>query len=197
MSEHEHQFGHPFRVTKANTKRCAECHRLAQRERYRRNAAGPDWDGTWDNAARREARKATACSEGHAYVEGSYIWTTDKRGPWRRCTLCNRSDQREAYQRRMAEEQDYAVWHMLHNHNKRARRIGDPNRLTVEDTMWLWETYGTACLACGSPDDPTLDHVVPVSAGGLNVRDNLQPLCRACNASKGAKTVDHRGRLAS
>jgi len=32
------------------------------------------------------------------------------------------------------------------------------------------------------------DHIVPLAAGGPNVADNLQLLCRPCNRSKGAKT---------
>lgn len=29
------------------------------------------------------------------------------------------------------------------------------------------------------------DHIVPLSAGGANLLTNGQPLCRACNATKG------------
>lgn len=192
MDEHEAQFGHAYRTTKGNSKRCAECHRLTERRRYRSKAAGPDWDGTWDPAARLIARRKPVCANGHEFVEGSFIWTADKRGPWRRCLQCNRDDLRSAYHRRMAEEQDYAVRNMLNNHNVRARKFGDSNQLTVEDAMWLWDTLGVLCLACGSADEPTLDHVIPTSVGGLNVADNLQPLCKPCNNRKYNKTIDYR-----
>ena len=33
-----------------------------------------------------------------------------------------------------------------------------------------------------------IDHIVPVSKGGLTTEDNLQTLCWRCNRSKGAKT---------
>jgi len=44
---------------------------------------------------------------------------------------------------------------------------------------------GMPCVVCGAPSD-TLDHIVPVAQGGTNHASNLQPMCRPCNASKGA-----------
>jgi len=33
------------------------------------------------------------------------------------------------------------------------------------------------------------DHIVPLEAGGSHTLDNLLPVCRHCNASKGAKPL--------
>jgi 5-methylcytosine-specific restriction endonuclease McrA len=63
--------------------------------------------------------------------------------------------------------------------------------LTAADWQLVLETYGSACLACGKPE-VTIDHVLPVSKGGANTIDNVQPLCRWCNTSKGTKTIDYR-----
>jgi predicted restriction endonuclease len=52
---------------------------------------------------------------------------------------------------------------------------------------------GCACKICGVSvsNEPTLlleiDHIVPISRGGLSVEENLQCLCWKCNRSKGAK----------
>jgi hypothetical protein len=52
-----------------------------------------------------------------------------------------------------------------------------------------------SCLQCGvsTAAEPHLllevDHVIPVSKGGLSTPDNLQTLCWRCNRSKGAKLV--------
>jgi len=48
------------------------------------------------------------------------------------------------------------------------------------------------CLACGTSENLTMDHIKPRSMGGLNDIDNLQTLCQHCNLSKGAKEVDYR-----
>jgi 5-methylcytosine-specific restriction endonuclease McrA len=37
---------------------------------------------------------------------------------------------------------------------------------------------------------PTIDHVVPISAGGQNKRDNVVAACVKCNSDKGSRPVD-------
>lgn len=36
------------------------------------------------------------------------------------------------------------------------------------------------------------DHILPVSKGGGLTQDNVQALCRSCNASKSDKHIDFR-----
>jgi hypothetical protein len=56
------------------------------------------------------------------------------------------------------------------------------------------EHYGDFCFYCGCEDGPfELDHVVPWSRGGDHSFNNLVVACRACNRSKGAKTLDEWG----
>lgn len=42
------------------------------------------------------------------------------------------------------------------------------------------------CRYCQATRRIQADHIIPLSRGGLDCRHNLQPLCRACNARKGA-----------
>lgn len=48
-----------------------------------------------------------------------------------------------------------------------------------------YQRDGYACVLCGSHDDLTLDHIIPVAVGGMNDPDNLQTMCRPCNSRKG------------
>lgn len=57
--------------------------------------------------------------------------------------------------------------------------------------------HGARCAHCGiaeSADAPplVLDHVLPVALGGRSQLDNLQLLCRTCNALKGKLAIDCR-----
>lgn len=63
-------------------------------------------------------------------------------------------------------------------------------------SYWEWEEilrrYGHCCVACGEPDELTIDHIVPIAKGGRHSAENVQPLCRSCNSSKGSSIVDYR-----
>lgn len=74
-----------------------------------------------------------------------------------------------------------------------ARKRGGGGRYTAQEWKDLCERCGNKCLCCGKEKIKlTVDHVVPLIAGGKNVIENIQPLCRSCNSRKGIKTIDYR-----
>jgi 5-methylcytosine-specific restriction endonuclease McrA len=44
--------------------------------------------------------------------------------------------------------------------------------------------WGNRCWMCGG-EAGTVDHVIPLAAGGPHCLSNLRPACRSCNSSKG------------
>lgn len=52
------------------------------------------------------------------------------------------------------------------------------------------ERDGHRCVYCSATDDLSVDHKIPQSRGGSDDIDNLQTLCRPCNASKRDMTHD-------
>lgn len=80
-------------------------------------------------------------------------------------------------------------------------RRRDQNKLSMsplrqQDWDEVLKEQGDVCLVCRSPEI-TVDHICPISKGGNNSKDNLQPLCRSCNSSKGANTIDYRRLISS
>lgn len=51
----------------------------------------------------------------------------------------------------------------------------------------VYDRDGRICAECGREHDLSIDHIIPQSRGGSDHPDNLQVLCRPCNASKGAR----------
>lgn len=41
------------------------------------------------------------------------------------------------------------------------------------------------CKYCDSPNNLTLDHIIPISKGGTNTSNNLNTCCESCNQAKG------------
>jgi len=57
---------------------------------------------------------------------------------------------------------------------------------------YIFRLHGEKCLCCGSDEYISLDHIIPISKGGKNKVDNLQPLCKYCNSKKGSNIIDYR-----
>lgn len=85
-----------------------------------------------------------------------------------------------------------------YNANRRALIIAQAEgSFSPDEWVELCEAFDYECLACGEKKDLTVDHVIPLSKGGTNNIDNIQPICRSCNSKKGVKTIDYRKNVAS
>lgn len=74
---------------------------------------------------------------------------------------------------------------------RRARLREHPNSVPVSQRDWdrLLRRYRGACAYCGSKDQVTMEHVVPVSRGGRHGIGNVLPACWPCNHSKSNKLL--------
>lgn len=76
-----------------------------------------------------------------------------------------------------------------HQRLKDARANG---KLSQAEKFEMVAKFGYACMCCGKTESITFDHIVPISAGGLDQINNIQLLCVSCNSSKGSKVIDYR-----
>lgn len=81
----------------------------------------------------------------------------------------------------------------LKSQRRRAREKELPNTLTKQEVLSILDSQAGKCAGCQLEFSPLhryeIDHIVPVSLGGGLTKDNVQLLCRSCNASKGAKVI--------
>lgn len=70
------------------------------------------------------------------------------------------------------------------------------NTLTSEEWLNILKKYNYKCAYCGTEFDenilPEKDHIIPISKGGNNTKENIVPACRSCNAKKGSKILLER-----
>ena len=67
-------------------------------------------------------------------------------------------------------------------HRRRARMA--KNGVFGVTTKDIRRILANPCAFCGTRENPTLDHIIPISRGGRHSVGNLQCLCASCNFSK-------------
>ena len=73
-------------------------------------------------------------------------------------------------------------------------RIKKENRrglgyVAEDDWRAILEHYGHACAYCRVQVGLEMDHIIPLSKGGLHNSANIVPACKPCNASRGNHSV--------
>ena len=79
--------------------------------------------------------------------------------------------------------------------NRGARERNAVGSFTFQEWEDLKKKCNYTCQMCGKKEPKiklTIDHIIPISRGGINYINNIQPLCRSCNSIKGIKLLKGR-----
>jgi 5-methylcytosine-specific restriction endonuclease McrA len=101
---------------------------------------------------------------------------------------------------RAVEERDAVVAESRAKEAERTRRYRQRGGGQVSPSMraQILERDGHACLECSDTECLEIDHIIPLNKGGDPTHpDNLQTLCRPCNARKRdrVRKSDNRGKM--
>lgn len=81
-----------------------------------------------------------------------------------------------------------------HNATRRARERTGGGYHTLGEWELLKKQYSYTCPACKKCEPHvtlTRDHIIPISRGGSNFIENIQPLCKRCNSKKHTRTIKY------
>lgn len=131
-----------------------------------------------------------------------------KRPKDRECPICGKrfgGDERKQYCSKQCKDISCRMSHSK-AHSAKSRYKGD---IVVDKDINLKKLYKRdkgICYICGSITSfndkrlsnrgnetcgkhyPSIDHIIPIKAGGLHSWDNVRLACLSCNQSKGSKT---------
>ena len=103
------------------------------------------------------------------------------------------AEERNTYQREYGKENRDKL--TLFTNLRRARKLAAEGSHTDEEWQALKAFYDYKCLCCRKHEPEirlTRDHVIPLTKGGTDSIDNVQPLCARCNSKKNNKHIDYR-----
>lgn len=86
------------------------------------------------------------------------------------------------YHRRYVKANPERIAHL--KARRYAREKGAIGNHTLEEWNNLKEKFNNKCAFCNKQKRLTKDHIMPLSEGGSDYIENIQPLCRNCNSRK-------------
>lgn len=63
-------------------------------------------------------------------------------------------------------------------------RMANRSEISKKLAEEIMERDDYTCQICGSIEDLTIDHILPRTLGGKNIKENLRVLCRSCNSKR-------------
>jgi len=76
------------------------------------------------------------------------------------------------------------------NQKYKRRSIIGQGKIKLHEWQSLMQVFDEKCAYCLIGGEMTIDHIKPISKGGLNAIENILPACRSCNSKKQSKPFE-------
>ena len=91
-------------------------------------------------------------------------------------------ENKQVYHRRYVKKNPENISHL--KARRYARERNAEGNHTLQEWNSLKEKFNYKCANCRKEKPLTKDHIKPLSKGGTDYIENIQPLCRNCNSKK-------------
>lgn len=89
---------------------------------------------------------------------------------------------------RQVYHRNYCARHKANIAHLKARRYAREKGAIGSHSLKEWQNlksiFNQKCAKCGEDKKLTKDHIIPLSKGGSDYIENIQPLCKNCNSKK-------------
>lgn len=176
-------------------KRCAGCNEVKSRDGFRPKKGASDGLQSWCIVCQNEAskeharRKAPAVKAARKEAAKTRppnppaLTSAEKTARWKE----KDPEHARATQRRYMASPGGKLRHRLTSSRRRARMNGV---VTPAEWFLMLVAWGHRCAYCRAEIALTIDHVVPVSVGGVHDITNVVPACKRCNDTKNDAPLD-------
>lgn len=83
-------------------------------------------------------------------------------------------------------DEEYRIRELVRCHDRRSSSKGEYSEY---DWLCAIQAFDNKCAYCGTASKLSMDHIVPISKGGLSEPCNIIPACQSCNSSKQNKEM--------
>lgn len=97
------------------------------------------------------------------------------------------ADSKQVYHRNYVAKHKDNISHLKARSNAKSR--GATGSHTLKQWVDIKLKFGNKCAICKCERKLTKDHIIPISKGGTDYIENIQPLCRNCNSKKHNKII--------
>jgi 5-methylcytosine-specific restriction endonuclease McrA len=164
-------------------KKCSKCQQSLELSAFYKNKARFDGYQNYCKVCGYEAHKNYVKNNRSASVER--VLRYKKRHPEQAKVSAARTrlkykDKWDYYAR--IYRQTHLKEHAERQHRRRA--LMQNNGVYFISDKEIKKLYSSSCFYCGSKDQITLDHIIPIIKGGTHSIGNLTAACKSCNSSK-------------
>jgi 5-methylcytosine-specific restriction enzyme A len=179
---------------KMESKQCCHCREVLPLNCFQKNRTAPDGLQYRCKKCAKVASTICRAKRGHLWLQKTNPWKNrnrEKANASRRSWRAKNSEKVRCENKKYRELRNpFAA--AVAAANVRSKRFNAISTLTTAEWREVVERENFVCHICGektslelySPQRLSLDHVIPLSRGGHNVKENVLPAHRRCNQSR-------------